>query len=594
MEKLVSDCERKLFLGMLLSGMVLVVWNTVIYKSSILYLAECMILAFYLLCMEVPNHQLQKIEDNVYRELLLYLSRVKHRYTTCHHMANSIMNAAEGMSYEIERLAEEMYRVLVECDRKEKVREYVRYHKTNRYLKLFLIQAYEVSEKGDMFFGENIEHLRLELMEELYRRKRRAYEFSGYIFVTIAPFFLMPVLRQWGLAFTPELEFFYAGAGMLLEIVTFVATVLIYGMILRAKEIVLFGESRRDSRWSRKDRYHIAFLDFLIRQFEKRKGVFRSRISQLLLKSGERTGYGTLCARMMLLAVCTFLGMTLFFAQTHSRERRAILEQVDTIETIAPVASEEKKQILSDHILALTKEYCKREEVTEEEVRNRLREEIRLGNESMEQETVKEIIKKTEQYKKTGGSVGDFFLCILAGAIMGAYPILRLSYQAQTIAAGAGYEVKQFQSVLWMGRNLQGATVVGLLEDMEVFSQCFKTCLRRCINSYGAGPQAALIRLKEEGSCIHEGFEELADAFLSVDEVGVQAAFEEVESNRRLLEKMTQLEAEIHMEKKKDTTELLTKIPMLLTVGAYFIFPFFSYSLQGVFEIFKVLEEMQM
>ena len=103
-----------------------------------------------------------------------------------------------------------------------------------------------------------------------------------------------------------------------------------------------------------------------------------------------------------------------------------------------------------------------------------------------------------------------------------------------------------------------------------------------------------MLRLKEEGRQIHASFEELADAFLSVDEVGIELAFEEIESSRRLLEKLAQLEADINMEKKKDSTDLLARIPAVLTVGGYFIAPFFLYSLQGVFEVFELLENLQM
>ena len=135
-------------------------------------------------------------------------------------------------------------------------------------------------------------------------------------------------------------------------------------------------------------------------------------------------------------------------------------------------------------------------------------------------------------------------------------------------------------------------TVVGLLEDMEAFSTCFKQVLQRCINSYGFDSRGALLQLKQDGMTIHAGFESLADAFLSVDEVGIELAFAEVENDRRLLERMSRLEAEVTHEKKRDSIELLTRIPMMLAVGAYFIFPFFWYSLQGVSEVFKILEEM--
>lgn len=156
----------------ILAAVVVVLWNGFFEEKPGIYLVECLLLTVYLVIMEVPNYKLREIENKVEQELLNYFSRVKHQYLSCRHISNAVLNASEGMSYEIQRLAGELYHVLMESERKEKVREYILYHRTNKFLKLFLVQAYEASEKGDVMlsegsslFSENVEHLRLELME---------------------------------------------------------------------------------------------------------------------------------------------------------------------------------------------------------------------------------------------------------------------------------------------------------------------------------------------------------------------------------------------------------------------------------------------
>ena len=212
----------------------------------------------------------------------------------------------------------------------------------------------------------------------------------------------------------------------------------------------------------------------------------------------------------------------------------------------------------------------------------------------MEETVVKEIQNRILQYKKIGLTFTEIVIFITCSFGIGIFPIVQLLLQTGKIRSEAVYEIRQFQSIILMERKLQGMTILGLLEDMEAFSRYYRNCLKRCINSYGTGSEFALVRLKEEGMALHESFEELADAFLSVDEVGIELAFEEIESNRRLLEKMVQLEAEFAMENKKDITDLLSKIPSLLAVGGYFILPVFLYSMKGVYEIFEILEEMQL
>lgn len=592
LEKLVADCLRDVLWMAVLAVIVVFVWNSVFGLSSLLYFLESAVLAVWLVGIEVPNARILKKETVLYQNLITYFSKVKHRYIAWHHMANAILDAADGMNYEIQCLANTMYWVLMESNRKETVREYILHHPMNEYVKLFLIQSYEASEKGDLFFCENIEQLRLELMEELYRRRRRAYEFSGYVFVSVTPFFLMPVLRNWGMEFAPELEFFYAGTGVLLESIAFCVTFFVYSLLARAKETVLLEET--EEKIVNTERiYEIPFVTWVVSILEQASGKGKEWIRKLLLLSGERTSYGRVCFQMWSVAAFTLMSALLCGAVIHGKERQQVLEHVESIDIIAPVAGEEKKAILTGHILAVTAECKNQENVTTEEIREHLRSRIRLGNENMEQAVVQEIENKIIRYKAARWSISELILCLLGSVCAGAIPVVKLEFQAHMVRSRAVYEVRQFQSIILMERRLPGMTVIGLLEDMEMFSKYFRSTLKKCINSYGGGADRALLRLKEEGKLLHEGFEPLADAFLSVDEVGIELAFAEVENNRRLMEKMTQLENEINLEKKRESTDLIAKLPMVLAVGAYFIIPFFMHSLQGVYEMFEILEDMQ-
>lgn len=580
--------------------LVLTIWNSCFEGVSVLYYAGSVLLGLYLVSMEIPGYLIQKKESSLYQELIVYLSRVKHQYLSCRHIPNAVLAAADDMSYEMQRLAGELYGILMESDRKERVREYVLYNRANRYLKLFLVQAYEASEKGDIvwkegasLFSDNIEYLRVEVMEELYRRKKRAHEFAGYTFVAAAPVFFMPVLKRWGLDFAPELGFFYAGTGQLLELLTIGAAYVIYKFISRAKEIVMFSRyTERTSRWLHWI-YTRPLLYKPVRWLEKREGKFSQKVRELLLQAEERITFGQLWIKMLGIAGCSLITAMLLVCSSHVRERQAILESVSTMETIAPLASEERRIFLEEQILVLVNKY-KELEVSDEVLQAEIRTKVHSSNRTMEQAILEEIRTKQSQYQSAKITVQECFLCLVGSLLLGSMPLLKIWYQVQASLGEALYEVKQFQAVVIMERRLHGITILSLLEDMEVFSSLFKGILQRCINSYSSGPEKALKKMKEEGAKLHGSFGELADSFLSVDKVGVALAFAEVENNRVLLEKMSHLEAEITMEKKKDNTDILARIPMALAVGAYFVIPFFVYSLQGVYEIFTVLEELQM
>ena len=350
------------------------------------------------------------------------------------------------------------------------------------------------------------------------------HELAGYTFVTVTPVFMMPVLKQWGMEFAPELAEFYIGTGSLIELLTFCTTVVVYNFINQAKEGAAFVQMTEKSSDKVSVLYRIPLLRHLMQQLEQQKGGASRKVREILLQSGSMVSFGELCVRSLLLQAGSLFGLLAFIAWIYYR-----------------------KYEMGFHL-------------------------------------------QTEPLTV----VLEILLCALGSSFFGLIPLMKLWHQVQTARSGAVYEVQQFQSIVLMERRLQGITIAGLLEDMEAFSKVFKGILRKCINSYPAGPKEALQRLKEEGGRIHDGFSELADAFLSVDEVGIAMAFAEVENNRILLGKMTQLEAEISMERKRDSTDLLAKFPMLLTVGAYFVIPFFAYSLQGVYEVFELLEEMRM
>lgn len=502
LEKLVKECKRELFLLIVITLPTLVFLNWIFNVTFGIYMIECLILALYLILTEVPEYRLFQSENKVYRELLIYFSRVKHRYAVCRHGANAVVDASEGMQYEIVRMAEEIYRILLECNRRERVREYILYHPLNRYLKIFLLQIFEISEKGDTFFAENIEHLRLELMEEIYRRRKRIHEFAGYVLVTVIPFFCMPILKQWGLEFAPEMEVFYKETGTLIETITFGTTIIIYKMILHAKETDFYVGEKKSRLWNTEVIYSNRWIANLIRNIECCDGLISRKIKKLILQSGEQVRFGNLCVNM----IFSGLGAMVLL----------------------------------------------------------------------------------------GVSFGNILFCALGGISLFFLPLFNLYFQREKKNQRAVHEVRQFQTILLMERKLQGTTVVDLLEDMELFSVCFKGCLRRCINAYSANPRGALLRLKEEGCFLHHSFGEIADAFLSVDEAGIELSFEEVENNRRLLDKMTSLESEIRMERKKDSTDVVARIPGVLAVGIYFILPVFGYSLRGVYEVLRLLEEMQL
>ncbi|MBE5950019.1 MAG: hypothetical protein E7260_00345 [Lachnospiraceae bacterium] len=509
MDAMVQRTYRNVLVGWILGGVLIAGWNVWLRMPFGLYVIGSMVLMGYVVYEEVAGTQVQNIEERLCKGLIEYLANVKHAYMVDGNVANALAESVEGCGEEIKVHAALFYRILSSCGRKEKVRDYVVVQGYPHFLKLLLVQAYEVSEKGDVvfdngksMFAENLEHLRLLIMEELYHRKKKKYEFAGYTFVALIPFFAMPLIRFWGLEFSSDMTQFYNASGKWIEVLTFGVTFIIYHFINHAKDIYFFRE--RHKREYRRD----CLLGKLERYFEERQGAGSQRVRKLLLETGQRESFGEFVVRTLCLGSLASIGSGILFAS-------------ENIEWF----------------------YC-------------------------------------------------LFFSVILGIVIAMYPFLGLLYRNHILRQHAEEEIRQFQSVLLMERRIEDMTIQELLEDMEIFSRIFRPELRKCMNSYSIGPKEALLRLRKEAGDIHYGFRDIADGFLAVDDVGIQNAFAEVENNREMLEKMSQLEAEIQLRNKRDGIDILARIPMCLTLGAYFILPFFGKSLSGVAEVFEILEEL--
>lgn len=212
-----------------------IVWNRWCEAESFWFLFGCCALLMYVISLEIPKFHCRVLQQQLLQEWIAFLAGVKHHYLSEHNVINAIWESAADKREEVRRHAMEQSRILMGNYRKEKVREYVLYTGYHQYLKLFLVQAYETSEKGDAFsehggslFAENLERLRMELMEERYRRKKQDYEFTGYLLVVLAPVLAMPLLRQWGIGFSDTMLDFYRHGGKLLEVVTLLVTFYTY------------------------------------------------------------------------------------------------------------------------------------------------------------------------------------------------------------------------------------------------------------------------------------------------------------------------------------------------------------------------------
>ena len=154
LERLVNRDYRYILGGSFLLFLLIILWNTLLQMPSVFYITGCICLSVFFLFHEISEKRIEKTTEALYASFIEYLALVKHLFLSGNNVANAVFEAAEGFGEEMRLHASLLYRILSGGKRKEKVREYVVFSKYNRYLKLFLVQAYEVSEKGDVMLNE--------------------------------------------------------------------------------------------------------------------------------------------------------------------------------------------------------------------------------------------------------------------------------------------------------------------------------------------------------------------------------------------------------------------------------------------------------
>lgn len=221
----------------------IVLWNILVETYISCYSLCCGIFIGIVLIREIPRLQLVSLERKLYLTMLSFFSQVKQKYTFGKNITNAVYDAAREQCYEIRLHAMELYGLLTNDNRKNRVRNYVCSSGRNKYWKMLLVQLYETSEHGDRLtpmqtsmFAENVEQLRMELMYEIQRERQKRHSFSGYVFVTLTPVFTMSVLKGWGLGFSTELQRFYSQTGHLIVLLCFIVTILVYEAICRVKK----------------------------------------------------------------------------------------------------------------------------------------------------------------------------------------------------------------------------------------------------------------------------------------------------------------------------------------------------------------------
>jgi hypothetical protein len=565
----------------------LVTWLTCLIAAGFLYLRNpnfnnlwVGIILIYVINNEIISFMIHRTETRLFEDMVIFLSEVRHNYHVNRMVDDAILNAMDGLGYEMKVHAAKLYEILVSNNLKEEIAKYnAATH--NKYLKMFLslcVGVLEYSDKkvhGQFLFTANIENLKKEINMELLKQKKLSFLFSGVTFVTIAAIIPIDAIRKFGISMMPELNAFYNGKpGILLVTATLITTMAVYVLNNHLKETRQLLP--KEYRYLKKLEKVKVIKKALDNYSEKHYGKL-VHLRDTLKRMGESISPRQLLLKRMITSTFAFSLSLLLIFYIHQNNRTIILTSVPTLSSEFMAMNQSQRERMEEMILEKVNLYKDKGELTKEKILQELEEEKVFYNTRRNESVAELIFERVKQYRQEYLKWYELILCFGIALIAYYIPYWMLLFKKKVLLMSMEDEVNQFHSIIYMSMYIDHITVKDLLEELELFAVVFKQSIQECINNYNSGEIEALTRLREKES--YPPFQRLVDNLIRCDVMSMEKAFDEISSDRENYHDRRKQENEISVQKRADIAKPLSWLPTGF-VMAYLTLPLLLASIE--------------
>ena len=166
----------------------------------------------------------------------------------------------------------------------------------------------------------------------------------------------------------------------------------------------------------------------------------------------------------------------------------------------------------------------------------------------------------------------DLLLASIAALIAYNAPIIIILLEKKSLQMDMMDEVIQFESVILILMQIERMTVEEILDWMHMFSRIFRTSLQSCICHFPLDDEDALDQLIEDEP--YEPFRRLIENLKVCDRVGVTAAFNGLQGERRNYQEDRKLDNEISIAAKAAAGNFLAFLPFYGVIFGYMVIPY--------------------
>lgn len=524
------------------------------------------------------NITFDQMEKKLLEQLQDYLDKLRHLYHDTKLLDTALYQSLENLPPEIKPHILQIYDIVISTDTDAKVDRYVQVAPNRFFMTLAAICASikEYGDKevnGDGLFNTNINHLKEEVNIEILKNEKVSYMFSGLVFVSLAPVFLLKPVEKILTANMAEMASYYNGAGGTIStIMVFLTSYICYQLIITLKQG--HNEEEQDHAFMQK-LSNIPIVQSILIAIENHNYSKTLRIADDLKMTGDKIGTRAFLLKRFL----TGIGFVLLFNAVScvivGNQRSELKNDFVNAFENSVVPNEDYRIILEETAAEYTAEYKYMTGKSDAEQAEILAKEI-ADKEGIKPKYASEIATTVLEHSKKLSDVYYkwwMLLLSLAAGIIGYYvPYLLLKYKVTITKMNMEDEVIQFQTLVLILMYEDGVTINVILSWMERFSFTFKESIRKCIVNLELNQQQALKKLCDSET--FPPFKRFVENLCMIDNVGLEGAFSQVAVERNYYKEKRAQDENILAEKKASYGSIAAFGSYVVFLAGHIVMPF--------------------
>ncbi len=550
------------------------------------YLLMSIILIFELFMIDAfIDGSVDSMDNNLLKEQLDFFAEIRHAYHEYNMVEEAIYQISQDDEKKISSQGQKIYEVLIADDPETELEKYYDIA-PNSYLKEFAGISYLTKEFGDRkvdkssLYLKNVNNITEEMQIEILKRDKIDYVFQSLSLISIVPVLFLEPLKSWSIDNFDFTQSFYQGkAGMLVQILVIILTVICYVLLRKIKNNGSTDRraTNQENPWQSKI-YKNPIGKKIVDMFLPKDGTKEYlKIQKLLKDSASKLKMEWLYVNRLVTAIVVFVVSLFMMLQLHQVAINWVYtEPTSEYDLLGGLTEAQQRTAmeLTESDNQFLDMFRGKLDTTVEDIEYAM-----SRSEDYEEADDDEITTAAERVFEKLQTVNSEYLkwfevlMALVLMIIGYMsPVWLLYFQLKMRQMEMEDEVMQFQTIILMLMRIERVNVEIILEWLERYSDIFKEPITRCVNNYEAGAWEALEVLKNETN--FQLFIRIVESLqAAVEKIPIVDAFDELDSERDYYQAKRQESNERLIKTKGMIGKVIGFAPMVVMFVGYLIIP---------------------